>query len=322
MKTLLASLVLLLPLAARADSNDGQVDIDAMEAQYKNMPGGDMIVQQMEAHRKEIEAGNKKAAAQRKKSMADAGVDESKPLMPLGDLLAMVPEPPRSAAEAVKREGKVIDPARGGKVRRDGDVKSEAAAKELMRQMMAAGTHPLANNFHAGIVTPEQTAAIKTAQEISGKIGKETTEAESRLGRAAVDAENELQKKLDAIGEKWSKPIADACPDGEGVTAKDLVNCKPTIAKRNVELHAAREAYLKKVAPIAAEWRSLAKSAVAEGAKMHAALKKGFGDETKAMGYGQFVTQADGGARQDVAALLGLNDTAVNRGSVKDSTDN
>lgn len=322
MKTLLATLVLLLPLSARADSNDGQVDIDALEAQYKNMPGGDMIVKQMEAHRKEIEAGNKKAAAERKKSMAEAGVDETTPLKPLGDLLAMVPEPPKSTAEAAKREGKVVDPARGGKVRRDGDVKSEAAAKELIRQMTAAGSHPLANNFKAGIVTPEQTAAIKTAQEISGKIGKETTDAAGRLGRAGVEAENDLQKKLDEIREKWSKPIADACPDGEGVTAKDLVNCKPTIAKRNVELHAAREAYLKKVAPIAAEWRSLAKSAVAEGAKMHAALKQGFGDETKAMGYGQFVTQADGSVRQDVAALLGLNDAAVTRAAEKDRTDN
>ena len=105
MKTLLAALVLLLPLAARADSKDGQVDIDALEAQYKNMPGGDMIVKQMEAHRKEIEAGNKKAAAERKKSMAEAGVDESAPLKPLGDLLAMVPEPPKDTAEAMQRAG-------------------------------------------------------------------------------------------------------------------------------------------------------------------------------------------------------------------------
>jgi len=71
---------------------------------------------------------------------------------------------------------------------------------------------------------------------------------------------------------------------------------------------------------MAAEWRSLGKSAVADGAKVHAALKKGFGDETKAMGYGSDVTQADGGVRQAVAALIGLNDTAVNHASEKDST--
>ncbi|HXT01297.1 MAG TPA: hypothetical protein VN915_11520 [Elusimicrobiota bacterium] len=318
MKTLLAGLVLALPLAARADSSDGQVDIDAMEAQYKNMPGGDVIVKQMEAHRKEIEAGNKKAAAERKKSMADAGVDESAPLKPLGDLLAMVPEPPKDAAEAVKREGKVVDPARGGKTRHDGDVKSESAAKELMRQMFAAARHPLASNFKAGIITPEQRDALKTAQELSGKISKETTDAVSRLGRAGVDAQNDLSRKLGAISEKWRKPIGDACPDAEGVAPKDTVNCKPTIAKRNAELRAAREAYLKKIAPIAREWRGLGKSAVADGAAMHAALKKGYGDETKAIGYGQYATQADGSVRQIAAALLGLNDDAVNRASEKD----
>lgn len=318
MKTLLAVLMLALPLAARAD-NDGQVDIDAMEARYKNMPGGDMIVKQLEAHRKEIEAGNKKAAAERKQSMKDAGVDESSPLKSLSELLDMVPGAPKDTAEAVKREGKVIDPSKGGKTRHDGDVKSEAAGKELMRQMTAAASHPLANNFKPGIITPEQRDALKTAQDLSGKIGKETTDAIRRLGLSAAQARTDLEQETGKIHDKWAKPISDACPDGEGVTPKDMVNCKPTIAKRNVELRAAREAYLKKIAPISQEWRSLGKSAVADGASMHAALKKGYGDETKAMGYANYATQADGGVRQIAAALLSLNDEAVNLASVKDS---
>ena len=43
--------------AARADDagQPGQVDVDAMEKQYKNMPGGEAIVQQLEAHRADID---------------------------------------------------------------------------------------------------------------------------------------------------------------------------------------------------------------------------------------------------------------------------
>jgi hypothetical protein len=306
--------LLLLGRAARADQPpSNQIDIDALEKQYKNMPGGDLIVQKLEAQRAQIEAANKKNAAASKAAPAPSG-----PVKGPAEMLALIPEPPRTVAEARSRTGKIVD-AQGKLGSDDGDAKSNPAMAAIASALMQSMLHPYSPSAAPRALGPGQGEALKFLNEESGRIGKESRALYSETMKSQADFKSALDAQVQGVEADFGPKLDKACPDGEGLKLSDFVNCKPTWAARTAKLRAAREAYLAKIAPPLAAARAKAKELIAAASAMHARARAAFGDEASLPGgAGMLLVSADGSLRQILAGFVEANNQATKAAAAKD----
>lgn len=253
---MMRSLVLVVAVlaAARVVRAD---DVDEMKKRYANTPGGDAIIAALEAHRAEINGASAKQAAAMKK----AGVDG--PARSTKDILALVPAPARSSAEAVTRFGKVDD-GNGGQT--DGDLRVAPAQRQIATAVAArireGAFRP--DIQKAGVVSPGAGPAIQKLMADATKASSDQQAAGAAFAKAMSDAEAARLKSRDAVVAEYRVTFGDCLDAGEGVQP-DLKKCAAIDARYRAALKKAKDSFVSAFGAKIEAQRALAAGAIARG---------------------------------------------------------